>query len=100
MNEVSIQYVLSEIREHPDRTFVIQFVRSTTGKGGKKGSIKTVSKARYGRSTTTLSTTTRPKKISLHISSGTLPMTDSETEQYFTPLISHIIGYNGRKVRH
>lgn len=39
-------------------------------------------------------------KRRLHLDAGTLPMTDVETNTYFTPLISHIIGYNDCKVYH
>jgi hypothetical protein len=36
----------------------------------------------------------------MHIDAGTLPITDITAGRYNTPLISHIIGYNGFKVIH
>jgi hypothetical protein len=102
MEWINISQVLAEITddEHAGKTFVIRFVRSV---GKKKGSIKTVAKAVYGaakrkaQSSAPADNTNKPRK---HVDAGTIPMTDTETGKYFTPLISHIIEYNNFKVRH
>jgi len=96
--EISIQQVLSEIRANTEGSFLLKFVRSS---GKRKGSIKIVAKAIYGRSKGKVSPIApRPKAKALHIEKGTIPITDSETNRYMTPLISHIIGFNSFKVKH
>jgi len=103
--EISIQEMLAEITgdEMNGKTFVIQFVRSS---GPKKGTIATVSKARYGnpkgfdRANKNKGIYQPRQKQVLHKEKGTIPLTDTERNRYFTPLISHIIGYNQYKVRH
>lgn len=108
--QISIQQVLAEISDTSDlgKTFTIDFVRST---GKNKGSIAKVAKARYGaprgnrsasqriRNSTAASHSGISEKRA-HVENGTVPMTDTEHNRYFTPLISHIIGYNGLKVIH
>lgn len=97
MQEISIQQVLSEINEGASegRVFVICFVRAT---GKERGSIKTVTKAIKGGPTREV---TPPKySRSLHKDQYTLPVTDLETGEYLSPIISHIIQYNQFKVRH
>ena len=106
MEEISIQEAMSLIRsdEMEGDTFILRFVRS----GGKaKGSICTIAKARYGsprgydRSTKRITNQNGEKRqSSKHVTAGTLPLTDTEKNQYFTPLISHVIGFNQYKVRH
>jgi len=106
MKQISIQRVIAEISsdENAGESFVLQFVRST---GKQRGSIKTVAKALYGAPNPKerQGKTGRPgaqsaKKHKLHLDAGTLPMTDMESGTYFTPLISHIVGYNGMQVIH
>lgn len=103
MEWINIASVLAEIAddENAGRSFVIRFVRSV---GKKKGSIKTVVKAVYGAAKRksqaekpAVENAFKPRK---HVDAGTIPMTDTETGKYFTPLISHIIEYNNFKVRH
>lgn len=104
MKAISIQQVLAQIQEDDQggATFLIKFVRST---GRQKGSIKIVAKARYGapnpRARGQLADDRPPmRKVKLHVDAGTLPLTDTETNTYFTPLISHIIGFNQYQVIH
>jgi hypothetical protein len=40
----------------------------------------------------------RQRKIALHVENGTIPMTDLETNQYFSPNIYHIVKLNGKRV--
>lgn len=102
---ISIQQVLATLAEDEagGQEFLISFVKST---GKDKGKIKTVCKARYGapkpkRRGKGINVNLQPiSQRKLHIDSGTLPMTDCETDTYFTPLISHIIGFNGLQVIH
>ena len=98
--EISIQQVLAEIREHSGRTFFMQFVRVT---GTRRGTIKTVAKAIYGRAKSPgelPKTSEAERNRALHVEKGTLPMTDYDIGEYLTPLIACIISYNGYKVRH
>lgn len=101
---ISIQQVLAEIRAQPEKPFWIAFVRST---GKNAGSIKVVAKTLYGapkRSTGGRVGAVLPvkddRKRALHIEKGTLPCTDYDKNEYITPLISHVFGYNLMKVIH
>jgi len=102
--QISIQAVLAETQSlsTDGETFTLRYVRST---GKRKGSIKTVAKARRGVRTgfSGSSTTDAERSRSRHTDSGTLPIIDTEAppdDQYLTPLISHIIGFNHYKVIH
>lgn len=100
--KISIQQVLAEIRADQTKPFWLAFVRAT---GNECGSIKVVSKALYGaprRTGTGAALATKDdRKRSMHVDRGTLPMSDYDTpNQYLTPLISHIIGYNLYQVTH
>jgi hypothetical protein len=97
--EISIQKVLDEIRSNERSVpFVLQFVRST---GKQKGSLKTV-RAFYGRSTQAAigAAAKREKAKTLHKEKGTLPITNADTNEYETPLISHFRVFNGYRVKH
>lgn len=100
LGEISIQQVLADIREGGGKPFHLQFVRAT---GKTKGTVKTVAKAIYGRSKTpgvSAPTGGSDRKRALHIDKGTLPLTDYESSEYFTPLIACITAFNGYKVIH
>ncbi len=101
--EISLQQVLAEIRNDSLKPFWLAFVRA----GGKHaGSVKVVSSARYGapldghHQHVGTRQIKRPKATVLHTEKGSLPMTDTTSGQYITPLISHIIGWNLYKVKH
>ena len=99
LGEISIQQVLADIRENTGQPFHLQFVRATKD----KGTVKTVAKAIYGRSKTpgvSAPSVGSERKRALHIDRGTLPLTDYENGEYFTPLIACITGFNGYKVIH
>lgn len=100
--KISIQQVLAEIRAEPTKPFWLAFVRAT---GKECGSIKIVGKALYGAPKRAESGSALPaldgRKRALHTEKGTLPMTAYDApDQYMTPLISHIIGYNLYQVTH
>lgn len=99
--EISIQQVLVELRDDTLKPFWLAFVRA----GGKQaGSVKVVSTAIYGapiKQSTVGSRKDKPARAkALHTEKGTLPITDSTSGEYKTPLISHIIGYNMYRVKH
>lgn len=97
---ISIQQAYAAIKGDPDKPFWIAFVRAT---GKNAGSIKIVSRAVYGaprHSGMAKSTGGQDSPKGLHIDKGTLPITDSTTGEYLTPLISHIIGYDLMMVKH
>lgn len=98
---ISIQQVLAGIREAPEKAFWLAFVRAT---GKDAGSVKVVSVAIYGAprydNDGKAKTVKNERARVLHTEKGTLPMTDSTTGVYLTPLISHIIGYNMYRVKH
>jgi hypothetical protein len=100
IGEISIEQVLAEISANTGKPFWLEFVRSS---GNDAGKIKVVGKALYGRSEQVTKMSPKsviPRKASLHIHKGTLPMQDYTEGHYISPLISHIIGYNLKKVKH
>ena len=99
---ISIQEAYAELRADPSATFWLAFVRAT---GKDAGSIKVVSRAAYGRKKQLFGDQAQSpnqgvKAVGSFSDKGTLPMTDTTTGEYLTPLISHIIGYNLLKVIH
>lgn len=104
--EITIEQMLSQIRANPDQTFVLSFVRAT---GKKKGTVKTVAKCKIGahpiyrqaarQPAENKDGSTRAKNV-LMVDSSQLACHNAETGEYLTPLISHIIGYNLKKVIH
>jgi hypothetical protein len=80
-------------------TFSISFVRNNDSKHGPKGSIKHVARA---------SKFTKPhRKIEQGLAPSwtfkeynSIPIQDLEQDQLLTPKFTHIIEYNGQKVRH
>jgi hypothetical protein len=113
MKQKSIDEVLMLIQDaaSENRAFSLRFVRAT---GERKGSVKFVAKARYGgpererlahdirkvKPTEGYAQQDNGRKVSLHIDAGTLPLTDIETNKYFTPIIRLIIGFNDCVVSH
>ena len=95
---ISIQKVLDEIRSNErSGPFILQYVRAS---GKKKGSLKTV-RALYGRSKQAAPATPSVGKTkTLHKEKGTLPITNADTNEYETPLISHFRVYCGFKIKH
>lgn len=104
---IHIDDVLATISATDERlgaTFQIAWVRSS---GPGKGTIKTVAKARRGLSKEAREGAIRKRTAApgdapraLHIDRGTIPLIDTETERYLTPLGSHIIEFNLQKVTH
>lgn len=98
--QISIDQVLAEIRSNEKSTFWLCFVRSS---GKERGSLKTVAKCLYGSPKPgrgTLDASLTDRNSAKHTEKGTLPMTNYESGEYLTPLISHIIGYNLYQVVH
>ena len=106
--EITIEQALADMRAVPGRVFWLAFVRST---GKERGSVKVVARCKYGspqaqvgagQSGPGLAEILGEKKSGkwLHTDKGTLPMTDYDSGQYITPLISHLIGYNLKKIIH
>lgn len=96
---------LMESEMWPDG-FQITFVIST---GQRIGQLKTVKRARKGAPSDLPLVNGRKKSVTgkpqqrrrwLHKSHETIPLVNMATEKYFTPLISHIIGFNGVPIRH
>jgi len=101
MDTISIQEALARIADAGDKPFKIGFVRAT---GKEAGSIKETF-AYYGapnpkdRQAPTLGEQNRKKRM-LHTESGTIPLTEASSRKLITPLISHIIHFQGKKVIH
>jgi hypothetical protein len=108
MSWIHIDDVLEAISDGESRngaTFQIGWVRSS---GPRKGSIKYVAKCRRGippgykedRVVPNMPDSPIKKKRGLHIDRGTLPLLDVEMGRYITPLTSHIVEFNLKKVKH
>lgn len=97
---ITIEQALSDMRGRRS-PFWLCFVRGT---GKHRGTFKIVGRCKYGapkpsgRHGTEPAPTTRKK--SLHVDNGTLPLTDADTGEYLTPYISHMVGYQGKKIIH
>lgn len=95
MQTVSIQQVLHDIEELTQ--FSIRFVRST---GRKRGMIKTVQRARRGGTGSFKRKSESTGARGRHKDRGTIPITDIDAQQYLSVKVSHIIGFQGKQVRH
>ena len=99
MATIPIQRVLAQVKGGHEGVFTIAFVRAS---GKTQGSIKTI-KATYGAPKPNEQRSgdpSSPRKMHRHKETGTLPLTDYDTGEYVTPLISHIILFNNFKVYH
>jgi hypothetical protein len=97
---ITISQVLAEIAQARDQPFLLEFVKAT---GKEQGQIRRAM-CYYGapnpkdRQAPTSGQQGRLRKT--HLDSGTIPLTEVDSRRLLTPLISHIIGFNGRKVYH
>ena len=82
------------------RPFLLKFIRATKSKNGAKGSYKTVAKALYGRSVRVGDGIKKNSTSVHHKSAGTIPITDTETNTYMTPKISHLVQFNSFTIKH
>lgn len=94
---IHINEVLSTLSESDGKAHQISWVRAT---GRKRGSIKTV-----GRVWRAVPKLDKPKKRgrkprALHADRHTIPLVDADTGQPLTPLVSHIIEFDLKKVIH
>lgn len=95
-SSITIDHAI-EIIKLSGESFKLTFVRSS---GKKKGSIK-VSQFRYGAPIPQIKASKQiSKSKGSHKLSGTIPLTEVETNKYSSPLISHIIGINDFLVKH
>lgn len=101
--QITIDQVLADMRKSPDRVFWLAFCRAT---GKDRGKLKIVSRCKYGaakpRSYSGPGMAAAPKErnITLHVDAGTIPVHSADTGEYLTPLISHLEGYNLKKIIH
>lgn len=105
--EIHISEVLSEMEKQFENgqgfMFSIAFVRDNKSKNGERGSIKHVAKAIKGTRTSKNrkgSAGVPVKKHRQFKSFNGIPMIDLDTGQQITPKFTHIIQFNGQKVRH
>ena len=108
--EIHINEVLTEIEEAMidgrQNVFSIGFVRDNDGRGGKKGSIKFVQRAVKGTRTSKAAPKIpvdqqKPvKKTWRYKDHNAIPLQDLDANRPCTPKFTHIITYNGLKVRH
>ena len=95
--KIGISTVLAEIRDNPGDDFWLEFVKSDGS-----GAVRIIAKALYGRGKTAKREqgSGRIKKKAMFKRTSQLPITNYETGEFRTPLISHIIGYNQYQVTH
>lgn len=106
--EIHINEVLALIEtvaeDGSQYTFSIDFVRDRKGRSGPKGSIKHIPLARKGvrtsrRNRKRKGSAPTPEKWQFKKYGG-IPIIDINTDELITPKFTHIIGFNGQKVRH
>ena len=112
--EIGINYALQELKES-GQAFTLVFVRANDkGKKAFQGEICIVARAVYGGEKRVFGSENEYKTYQherteadapriRYDDEGLLPLSDLEKEsgeQFFTVLISHIVGYNGLKVKH
>ena len=98
---VSINHALDLIKQ-PGNSFELTWVRSTDRPGKKKGSLKSCF-CSYGAkvaSHPSLSGSVKSIKDKKHVLNGTIPLTEKGSDNYLTPLISHLVKINGHPIRH
>lgn len=99
MEKIGIAHVLNKIKNAGD--FSIVFVRSTKD----KGSLKVVNSAVHGYNYSQFKPRQKKEYMikqqrSKHQLNGTIPIIDLEAGEQLTPLISHMIFFNGKKIIH
>jgi hypothetical protein len=102
MQGISIHQVLSQMAEGGDKPFEIVYVKS---QGRERGDLRRMI-CYYGAPMRRLSESesgkvreTRKARMT-HLESGTIPLTDAQSNELRTPRISHIIEFNSQKVIH
>lgn len=98
MEGIHINQVLALMAESGDRPFRLSFVRAT---GKTRGSIR-AAVCYYGapnpKDRQAPTEGQKRKKRSTHLESGTVPLTEAGSRALLTPLISHILTFEGKKV--
>lgn len=101
--EITIEQALSHMRANPEQAFVLTFIRAT---GKARGTEKTVAKCKIGAHFSQQSAVGSPqsaaggRKKTLMVDTAQLACHDADTGEYLTPLISHIIRFNLKRVIH
>lgn len=106
--EIHISEVLTQMeipaKEGRQNVFSISFVRDNKSKSGERGSIKVVHQAVKGTRTsqkiTNKSIPSTTKNKWLHKDKNTIPLLDIETGDPCTPKFTHLLTFNGMKIRH
>ena len=107
LKDIHISEVLAQM-EIPaqggkQNVFSVSFVRDNKTKSGDRGSIKKVNQAIKGPrpfiSTSPKSIASGGKKW-LHKDKNTIPLIDMETGDPCTPKFTHLLTFNGKKIRH
>lgn len=101
MTTISLDEVLARMAEADGKPFRLRFVRAT---GKNIGSIAD-KMCYYGapnprdRQATPAANAQRAERKT-HLESDTIPLTEFESKKMLTPLICHLIGFNGAKIIH
>lgn len=103
-DQINISEVIARMRSGADGgTFLLEFVVSQ----GKDKGLRKKRKCRYGAPVQEIHTPRAKREAAdadhrEHVENGTLPLTnlDAYPPRYFTPLISHMVGYNNILIRH
>ena len=101
---ITIEQVLAEIRGHPGRPFTLHFCKAT---GKEKGDIRAVAKCIVARPKEHYQTPYQRRtekrtyvKKGLMVDQGRIGLENAENGRYFTPLMSHFMAYNLKKIIH
>jgi hypothetical protein len=103
-DEIHIKEVRAEMEKVSEggslAVFSLSFVRHRDGRGGQRGSIKEVARAaKFVRPNKSRRTAEQAPAWKFK-TFGVIPLQDLSTEEMITPLITNILFFNGKKVRH
>lgn len=101
MVTISKSAMLAAIVESGDRPFRLKFVKATGKSAGEIAEKVCYYGAPnpYPRAQSTEAKPV-PRSRKKHLESNTIPLTEFGSSRMVTPLISHIIGFNGKQVIH
>ena len=109
---IGISTMLADIRSKPEETFTLEWWRAANEhnlRKNKAGTVKLVAKAVMGAPKRMNAMRTKSTKAKGHRTyankadfrdTSQFPITDSESGQFLTPLLSHLKSYNGLKIIH
>lgn len=96
--EISIAEVLAAMDS--GEAFELVWVRATKGKNGEKGDLKRINARKGTRTSKGKSRSNAISNTQSFKNRNQVPLIDLKTREMNTPKITHLIEFNGRRIRH